>query len=93
MNESEITWCGVPVVVRDDVPHDEFTLPLFNSNPRQQPAFFVTQQTLDLVMQNLDEYTPILERLLYDWREKKVQFIEAVAQGAIPTRKSDEGEL
>ena len=92
MSEDGLRWCGVPVLVRDDVPHDEFIMPLFNTNPKQQPAFFVTQQTLDLVTRRLDEYTPVLERLLSEWRENKERFIEAVASGARPTRPLKEGD-
>ncbi|HYE65273.1 MAG TPA: hypothetical protein VD966_06805 [Pyrinomonadaceae bacterium] len=90
MSDSELKWCGVPVVVRDDVPHDEFIMPLFDLDPGQQPTFTVTQATLDLVMRDFEGYRPSIEQMLYEWREKKVDFIVAVARGAKPTRPLDE---
>jgi hypothetical protein len=87
----ESLWCGVPVVVKDDVSHEEFMMPYFNTDPEQQPSFTVTKSTLYLVASKSREYLPIIKGLVQDWRKGKERFLEESAKGAIPMQPLDDG--
>lgn len=78
------SWYGANVVTDEGVPHDEFVLPLFNSDPEQQPEFRVTEETVRMVSSVMDEYELILVRLLQEWRRKKVTFMQELEGGATP---------
>lgn len=86
----ESIWCGAPVMVKDDVSHEEFLMPYFDTNPEQQPSFTVTKSTLYLVASRADEYMPIIKRLVQEWREGKERFIQQAAAGSIPMKPLDE---
>ncbi|MEA2174351.1 MAG: hypothetical protein QOD00_1943, partial [Blastocatellia bacterium] len=87
----ESLWCGVPVVVKDDVSHEEFLMPYFNTDPEQQPSFTVTKSTLYLVASKSGEYLPIIKGLVQDWRKGKERFLEESAKGATPMQPLDDG--
>jgi hypothetical protein len=87
----ESLWCGVPVTVRDDVSHEEFLMPYFDTDPQQQPSFTVTKSTLSLVAGKSREYLPVIKGMVEDWRKGKERFLQQAAEGAIPLRPLDEG--
>jgi hypothetical protein len=82
----ESLWCGVPVIVNEDVSHEEFIMPYFDSDPEQQPSFTVTKSTLYLVASKSSEYLPIIKGMVQDWRKGKERFMRELAQGALPMR-------
>lgn len=86
----EELWCGVPVIVKDNVSHEEFLMPYFDINPEQQPSFTVTKSTLYLVASKSNEYLPIIKGLVEDWRKGKERFLQHAAEGAIPMQPLDD---
>lgn len=82
----ESIWCGVPVMVKDDVSHEEFLMPYFDTDPAQQPSFTVTESTLHLVASRADEYSLIIRRMVDEWREGKERFMRQASQGSIPMK-------
>lgn len=86
----EELWCGVPVIVKDSVSHEEFLMPYFDTDPDQQPSFTVTKSTLYLVASKSKEYLPIIKSMVEEWRKGKEQFLQQAAEGAIPMRPVDD---
>lgn len=73
-----LSWCGVPVII-DNNADGLFEMPELNDDPEQQPAFLVTQATVDLVRPDFERYKPSLERMAEDWQEEKNRFIREPA--------------
>jgi hypothetical protein len=69
-----LNWCGVPVIIDNDT-DGLFEMPELNSDLDQQPAFLVTQTTVDLVRPDFERYRPSLERMAEDWQEEKKRFV------------------
>ena len=70
MSRKQIEWCCVPVIV-DNAISDLFQMPAPNGDSAQEPAFLVTQSTVDLVPQDFERYKPSLQRMAEDWRQEK----------------------
>ena len=75
-----LTWCGVEVLI-DDSTEGLFEMPETDADPEQQPAFLVTQSTVDIVREDFERYQPSLERMAEDWREEKGRVLSE-AKGA-----------
>lgn len=85
----ESLWCGVPVIVNESVPGEEFIMPYFDTDPEQQPSFTVTQATLRLVASRSDEYVPIIKSMVEEWRKGKERFLREAESGAVPMQPLD----
>lgn len=66
----KLVWCGVSVVIDKDT-GGLFEMSELDDDPEQEPAFLVTQSTVNLVGQDFERYQPSLERMAETWREDK----------------------
>ncbi|MDT4953665.1 MAG: hypothetical protein QOJ02_1803 [Acidobacteriota bacterium] len=82
-----LNWCGVPVIIDNDT-DGLFEMPELNSDLDQQPAFLVTQTTVDLVRPDFERYRPSLERMAEDWQEEKKRFVREQASRKREDKKS-----
>jgi hypothetical protein len=76
MNEKQIEWCCVPVVVDDSVA-ELIHMSAPNSDAKQRPEFRVTKATMGLVPQDFARYQPSLERMAAYWYEEKERQMNA----------------
>lgn len=70
MNDEQIEWCCVAVVVDDSVT-ELIHMAAPNHDARQKPEFRVTRATLGLVPLDFKRYEPSLERMATYWHEEK----------------------
>jgi hypothetical protein len=70
LNNTQVEWCCVPVVV-DDAATDLFHMTPPNQDADQKPEFRVTRATVELVPQDFERYQPSLQRMVEYWREEK----------------------
>ena len=82
-----LNWCGVPVTI-DNSTDGLFEMPEPDGELEQQPAFLVTQATVDLVRPDFERYRPSLERMVEDWQEEKKQFMREQASRTRDDKKS-----
>jgi hypothetical protein len=82
-----LNWCGVPVIIDNDT-DGLFEMPELNADLEQQPAFLVTQTTVDLVRPDFERYRPSLERMAEDWQEEKKRFVREQASRKREDKKS-----
>lgn len=68
-------WCGVPVKI-DNKTQELFEMVKPNADPKQKPAFVVTQSTASLVRNDFARYKPSLQRMAEDWQEDKKRSLE-----------------
>lgn len=77
----DLTWCGVPVIVQDEIPRNVFQMPLPDDDPDQQPTIFIASETADAVMQDFERYREDLELEIARWRADKHLHLAAGGQG------------
>lgn len=77
MNNKQIEWCCIPVIVDDTVSElIDMTPP--NGEAQQTPEFRVTKATMSLVPLDFERYKPSLERMAAHWHEEKEREMQKV---------------